>query len=263
MNTPGSTGGTPIFNVVGNNVRFTGLQFEGEMYPQDYGNKAGEIYEQQYLIGILSMKEYQGSTGGGYSGLEVDNCEMRGFAWAAIMTMEATNTYVHHNYIHRCQARGEGYGYNLYGGQALLEANLFDYNRHDITGGGYAGEQYEARYNLIIGNGDAIGSAHFDVHQDEKGGSFAGQKYMIHHNTFKSGVGPTYGTSELPGSVHTRHAATVGTYVDHNIFEAIAGQGISGGVPIYQTNSNQRMYATNNYWRGTLYPTNAGIVWFQ
>ena len=45
--------------------------------------------------------------------------------------------YIHHNYIHHNQARGEGYGVNLYGGNALIEANIFDYNRHDVTGAGH------------------------------------------------------------------------------------------------------------------------------
>jgi hypothetical protein len=263
MTTPGDSWETPIFDVKGNNVRFTGLQLEGEMYPQDYGNNSeyypGSISEGHYLVGIRSMKEYNGAAGSGYSGLEIDNCELRGFAWAAIMTYQASNVFVHHNYIHNNEARGEGYGFNLYGGQALLEANIFDYNRHDITGGGYAGEQYEARYNIVLGNGDAIGAAHYDVHQDEKGGSFAGEKYLIHHNTFKYGIGVHGNTVS---SIHTRHAATIGTYIDHNLFEAVATV-LPGGVPIYQTNSTLRMFATNNKWMGTLYPTNSTIVWFQ
>jgi len=34
-------------------------------------------------------------------------------------------------------------------------------------------------------------------------------------------------------------------------------------LPVYQTNSNQNMFVTNNYWMGTLYPTSNGIVWYQ
>jgi len=231
------------------------------MYPQDYGNGEvypGSVHESKYLVGIRAG-DYGSGKGGGPSGLEVDNCELRGWAWAAVMTMECPGVKVRHNYIHHNQARGEGYGYNIYGGQALVEANLFDWNRHDISGGGYAGEQYEARYNIILGNGDAIGAAHFDVHQDEKGGSFAGEKYPMHHNTFKYGKG-IHG--DTVSSIHTRHAATVGTYVYCNRFEAVANV-LPGGVPIYQTNSTSRMFATNNLWMNKLYPDNKTIVWFQ
>jgi hypothetical protein len=261
MSTPGDNWETPIFSVQGDNVRFTGLQLEGENYVQDYGNNdvyPGSIGEQHYLVGIRSA-QYGTPTGGGFSGLEVDNCELRGFAWAAIMTMEAPNVWVHHNYIHNCEARGEGYGYNIDGGNALVEGNIFDYNRHSITGAGYAGEQYEARYNIIVGNGDAIGAAQFDVHQDGKGGSFAGEKFLIHHNTFKYGVGINGNTVS---SIHIRHAATIGTYIYNNRFEAVATV-LPGGVPIYQTNSSQHMFATNNLWMDVLYPSNATIVWFQ
>ena len=50
---------------------------------------------------------------------------------------------------------------------------------------GHPGEKYEARYNIVLGNGDAIGGHHFDIHQDEDGGDFAGDKFLIHHNTFR------------------------------------------------------------------------------
>ena len=36
---------------------------------------------------------------------------------------------------------------------------------------GMAGEQYEVRYNHVIGHGDAIGGLHFDIHQDEETGT--------------------------------------------------------------------------------------------
>jgi hypothetical protein len=184
---------------------------------------------------------------------------MYGWAWSTISLRQnsvAPIPYIHHNYIHHNQARGEGYGVNLYGGNALIEANLFDYNRHDVTGAGMAGEQYEARYNHILGHGNAIGASHFDVHQDEETGTgAAGAKYLIHHNTVDTGIVAT---------VHIRARPTTGVYVDHNIINARASDtGVPGGLPIYQTNSNQNMFCTNNYWMGTLYPTNTGIVWYQ
>ncbi len=243
----------PMLIVGGDNVRVTGLRLEGEMYPQDYGNNdvySGSINERYYLVGIYAQNK---------KGFEVDNCELYGWAWSTISLRQnsaAPIPYIHHNYIHHNQARGEGYGINLYGGNALIEANLFDYNRHDVTGAGMSGEQYEVRYNHVIGHGDAIGASHFDVHQDEETGTgAAGAKYLIHHNTVDTGVVAT---------VHIRARPTIGVYIDHNIINAKATDtGVPGGLPIYQTNSNQNMFVTNNYWMGKLYPTGSGIVWYQ
>ena len=237
--------GEETFIVGGNNVRVTGLRLEGEMYPQDYGNKAGETYENQYLVGIYAKER---------TGFEVDNCELRGFAWAAVASDNCVQSYVHHSYIHHNQARGEGYGVALYGGSSIIEANTFDYNRHSITSTGYAGESYEARYNVVLGNGNPIGGHHFDVHQDERGGSFAGSLYKIHHNTFKDGNGKM-------ASIAIRQRPTTGMYIDHNLFETISNA-TSGGVPIWERDSTQNMFATNNKWMGKLYTANSGIVWF-
>jgi PKD repeat protein len=228
--------GEQIFIAGGNNVRLTGVRLEGEMYPQDYGNKAGETYEQQYLVGIYAKER---------TGYEVDNCELRGFAWSAVVSDNCVQSSVHHNYIHHNQARGEGYGVALYGGTSIIEANIFDYNRHSITGTGYSGEGYEARYNIVKGNGNAIGGHHFDVHQDERGGSFAGNLYKIHHNTFQDGNGKM-------ASIAIRQRPVTGMYIDHNVFETISNA-TEGGVPIWERDSNQNMFVTNNYWNGTLY----------
>jgi PKD repeat protein len=244
----------PMFIVGGDNVRVTGLRLEGEQYPQDYGNDDvydGSINERYYLVGIYAENR---------KGFEVDNCEMYGWAWSCVSLRQnaaAPIPYIHHNSIHHNQARGEGYGINLYGGNALIEANIFDYNRHAITGAGHTGEKYEARYNIVLGNGDAIGGHHFDIHQDENGGNFAGDKFLIHHNTFRKA---TDGGNIL-ASIAIRQRPTTGIYIDHNLFEAVSTE-TEDGVPIWERDSTQNMFATNNKWMGKIYPTNAGIVWF-
>jgi PKD repeat protein len=240
----------PMFYAMGKDVRITGLQLEGEMYPQDYGNQKRQTYESDYLVGIFANAK---------SGFEVDNNEIRGWAWSGISMKNCPDAYVHHNYIHSNQARGEGYGSNLYGGNALFEANKYDYNRHAITGAGLAGEKYEARYNIVMGNGDAIGGHHFDVHQDEDGGLFAGDTYLIHHNTFEDGVGINGGKL---ASIAIRQRPTTGMYIDHNLFETISTE-TEGGKPIWERDSTEHMNATNNLWMGKFYPDNDGIVWFM
>jgi hypothetical protein len=240
----------PMFVAGGDYVRVTGLRLQGEMYPQDYGNNDGEPDESDYLVGIYIENR---------KGFEVDNCELYGWAWSCVSLRQNSNApipYIHHNYIHHNQARDEGYGVNLYGGNALIEANIFDYNRHAITGAGLAGEKYEARYNIVMGNGDAIGGHHFDIHQDEDGGDFAGDTFLIHHNTFRKATDG----GRILASVAIRQRPTTGIYIDHNLFEAVSTE-TEGGVPIWERDSNENMFVTNNYWNGELYAGDE-IVWY-
>jgi PKD repeat protein len=238
----------PMFIAGGDNVRVTGLRLEGEMYPQDYGNNAvypGSISEQYYLVGLFAN---------GVKNFVVDNNEMRGWAWSSVSLRQCSSAYIHHNYIHHNQARGEGYGVNLYGGNALIEANLFDYNRHDVTGAGMSGEQYEARYNRHLGHGNAIGATNYDVHQDEETGTgLAGNLFKIHHNTIDGGV---------IALLQVRGVPKTGMYVDHNIINSVASDtGVTGNKPIFQTSAGTgNMFVTQNYWQGKLYPTDSGIV---
>ncbi len=44
----------PMFIAGKDNVRVTGLRLQGEMYPQDYGNKDDETDESEYLVGIYA-----------------------------------------------------------------------------------------------------------------------------------------------------------------------------------------------------------------
>jgi hypothetical protein len=192
---------------------------------------------------------------GNRKGFEVDNCELYGWAWATISLRENTNTpipFIHHNYIHHNQARGEGYGICMYGGKALIEANLFDNNRHDVTGAGISGESYEVRYNHVLGNGNPIGASHFDVHQDEETGTgYAGNVYKIHHNTVEPSIPMAVGICAIPQT---------GVYVDHNIFKGSITDS-EGGVPIFQAGGKGKMFVTDNYWKDELHDGDE-IVWY-
>jgi hypothetical protein len=251
----------PMFYVMGDDVRVTGLQLEGEMLEQDEGYETEyppvEEAEGDYLVGIFSRS---------HKNLTVDNNEIRGWSWSGVQTAWSNNTYVHHNYIHSNQARGEGYGSSQYGGDVIYEANLYDYNRHDITGSGLEDESYIARYNIVMGNGAAVGAAHFDVHEDEDVGGRAGDYYYIHHNTFQNGSG--YSRDEYwakVSSVHIREEPDTGLYISNNLFEAVSTE-TTDGYPIYQTYDGGsvlvRVNATNNKWMTVLYPNNTGIARF-
>ena len=67
---------------------------------------------------------------------------------------------------------------------SIIEANKFDACRHAIQGTGTAGNSYEARYNRII----STTHHSFDMHggwDRYDGTDIAGNKILIHHNTFE------------------------------------------------------------------------------
>jgi len=122
-------------------------------------------------------------------GLEVDNCELSGFSHAAIYAVRgASRVYVHHNFIHRNQQSGLGYGVCINEADVLIEANIFDACRHHIAATGAPGCGYEARYNICRLR--ATGHL-FDMHGGRDRGdgtNIAGDWMNIHHNTFMSKV---------------------------------------------------------------------------
>jgi len=197
----------PTILVGGDNVRITGLRFEGNDTIQDE------------LITAVGLDVKSAITANEHKGLEIDNCEFWGWSHTAVALDNSKNwspayAYIHHNYIHHCQARGYGYGVVISGGTALIEANIFDYTRHAIAASGYPGEGYEARYNIHLGHGTAIGGHHFDVHAypvPENNQSIAGNEYKIHHNTFEATKLYSVGIRAMPEK---------GVWIDHNIFNS-------------------------------------------
>jgi hypothetical protein len=224
----------PTLNVGGDNVRITGLQIQGFDVVQD---------QELESVGLEIQSAIKAR---GVNGLEVDNCEIWGWSHAAVLFENSRSGYIHHNYIHHCQARGFGYGVahdeNSY---SLIEANKFDYTRHAIHSSGTPQEGYEARYNIHLGHGDAIGGHHFDVHgHSYNGGTIAGYEYKIHHNTFEK--------SELE-ALGIRGVPIKGVYVDHNIFTS-SWSGYVG----FQRASNgvyANVFMTNNMVSGVMQST--------
>jgi hypothetical protein len=226
----------PMLVVGGDNVRITGLRLEGGDTLQD------ELFEDKGIdvkSGIEATERKE---------LEVDNCELQGWSYTGVKLSNSNwseaSAYIHHNYIHHCQARGYGYGVVIYGGKALIEANLFDYTRHAISATGFPGESYEARYNIHLGHGNAIGGHHFDVHAypvPETNESIAGYEYKIHHNTFELTSLPPIGIRAVPEK---------GVWIDHNKFQ------ISDDIfPVFQRGNYPdgvfcgfgRIYMTKNF----------------
>lgn len=170
-----SYGAQGLVSVQGDNARVTGLRVRGP-HPDVRWREHSYDYE---MSAINARKNNA-------AGLEVDNCELWGFAHLVAADKDA---HVHHNHLHRANMKGLGYCLST----GSTEGTVFEYNRcehwrHVVAGSGGGG--YEARFNLILG--PAIGHA-FDQHSP--GGSYT----ELHHNTMKVPSGEVEnGNDEVP-----------------------------------------------------------------
>lgn len=131
--------------------------------------------------------------------VEIDNCEVYGFGYAAVRT--ADDTHVHHCHVHHNAKDGTGYGVSTGGSEnPIVEYNRFDHNRHSVASsdGGYT-----ARYNYV---GDGAISHVFDQHRP------GGDTITIHHNTvavvenaWKSKKAPAVAIRGVPDNVADVH----------------------------------------------------------
>ncbi len=255
--------------VGGANVRVTGLQIVGEEFEED-GEGSGEF---NYMWGITNGMRYVYAYDG-YAGLVVDNCEIRGWSWSGVHVHSCATVgrpVIKNNYIHHCQARSEGYGVDVDDGNCLIAGNIFDYNRHSVTGGGYANERYECCYNHHLGHGNAIGACHFDVHEEQLGAPYAGNEYHIHHNTVDDCTcchpeEPDPNDRACCASLHVRHNPITGVYFTKNLINTWWGAYGSYNKsywisPFRQTTGTVRVYCTDNKWHGTVYAGNSGFLW--
>ena len=181
-----------LFTVMGPNVRITGLRFQG---PTTLSDLPGCEKNEAAGITITSAHSEDGTD----MALKVDNCEFWGWPQAGVRTKYVKGSHIHHNHFHHnqrmettpeCAGRGFGYGVVTDRGFALIEANLFNNNRHDIDSTGLPASSYEARYNLVT---HGLRSHSFDMHGcNDKSGhaecvgieNSAGKTIYIHQNTF-------------------------------------------------------------------------------
>jgi hypothetical protein len=177
---------TPVMiRAMGPGVRITGLQIQGPN-PKRYlahhrrsfqeGKGRSYYYEFPTSDGIVAA----------HDSMEVDNCEISGFAHAGIFLKAGVGHEIHHNFIHHNQYNGLGYGVTHDSASSLIEYNHFDFNRHSIAGTGRPGCSYVARHNVELGTSL---SHCFDMHggRDRKDGTdIAGTSILIHNNTFRA-----------------------------------------------------------------------------
>lgn len=196
---------TPIMiRATGPDVRITGLRLQGpnpkrhlEHHRRAFG-PGGEGHTYYYRFptqrGIVTTHDR----------LQVDNCELAGFGHSAVSLNQGVEHRVHHNFIHHCQYNGLGYGVCLDTASAVIEFNLFDWNRHSIAGTGRVGCSYIARHNVELGTSL---SHCFDMHggRDRKDGTdIAGTVIEISNNTFRAPQTPVVirGAPEQKCDVH-------------------------------------------------------------
>ncbi len=207
----------PLISVTGENARITGLRIQGpdprmrwEEIPKLFQKGGKELYYKfPTSVGVQT----------GFSGLEIDNCEVSGWSAAGVQSLEG-KFHVHHCYIHHCQRRGLGYGVSNGASDTLVDHNLFDYCRHGIQCSGHATTAYEACYNIFLDHG--ILSA-CDMHGGRDRGdgtTIAGRWISVHHNTFQ---GKWRGSSgrRAPGcttAVGIRGVPVDGGEIHHNWF---------------------------------------------
>jgi hypothetical protein len=239
-----------MFYIPNDNVRITGLRLEGPHMTTDRSIGDGKV---RSAMDLHNAK-----------GLEVDNCEMYGWSYAAVDIETSTGkdalyelglnsaeigsavANIHHNSIHHCQMGSLGYGVVITRGTVLVKANLFDYTRHAIAASGLQYEGYEASYNIHLGHG-LVGSV-FDMHGQDVAGfekRVAGSLTKIHHNTL-------YYT--LDYSIGVRGTPIIQEYIYNNKMLWYT----SGGKeypPVYQNcMGNTNVTMKNNIIGGVFYP---------
>jgi hypothetical protein len=193
---PSSSGQVPMF-AAGGGVRITGLRLHGP-----WETRAAASVD-------CSAVEVRNA-----DSLEVDNCEIWGWPYAGIDLTDSEGARIHHNFIHHNQA-GTGYGIVIAGrngASAVIEANRFNWNRHDIAASGWTGQGYEARYNVVEEHDEYPGGHSFDMHggyDRNDGTQIAGDWMKIHHNTFLYTTGRGVAIRGVPDQA---------AYVHHNIF---------------------------------------------
>jgi parallel beta helix pectate lyase-like protein len=182
----------PLFMVEKPNVRITGIRLQGPdpkvreeplIRWDREGNTKGPRPSKYWKFPFSTGIESSGTS------LEVDNCEIWAWSLAGIyVTKGCTDAHIHHCNIHHNQRAGLGYGIAVNECNALIESNLFDYNRHSIESTGAPGSCYEACNNIVGPN--IVGQNHcFDMHggRDRGDGTrIAGDWVRLHHNTFQS-----------------------------------------------------------------------------
>lgn len=192
IHTSSYDGGSAIITLSGDNVRITGIRFQGP---------SGEFNNTKLKRCIDT---------GGKNSVKIDNCEFYNWPHAAVSVSHGSflNIKVLNNSFHHNNGMGLGYGVIVAASDdntpsyALIKGNVFSSNRHDITCTATKKTGYEASYNVCLG-GNTM--ANFDLHgytpeNPEKKAHYA----YIHHNYFNRNINPIDGDELENIGIHGR-----------------------------------------------------------
>jgi hypothetical protein len=136
----------------GNDVRISGLRIQGADTDVSGGDRSVAISVSPGKDALIDR-------------IEIDNNELSGWNNAAISVKDGHDRIrydrnpwsvrIHDNFIHHNQHPNEaGYGVVVGdGAYALIERNVFDYNRHAVAGDGSDASGYRAHRNLVLKHG--------------------------------------------------------------------------------------------------------------
>lgn len=199
--------------------------------------------------GVIAPSSATGGTGiSVFSSVdvEIDHNEIYGWqstgvfvddAMGRISLANATTVHIHDNFVHHNQHyREEGYGIATHGGAyALIDRNVFDYNRHALEGDGRTGTGYLAYRNLFLTGGG--------VNSEPGGGLFEINTHML----------DMHGTENCLG--FTAYCGQAGEYMDieYNTILYTAGTGFKlRGDPTVGASVGNNVFAHDQVWGGWL-----------
>ena len=228
--------GCPLIAVGGDKVRISGVRLHG---PDPSKENDDPTHCDGEAVGI----DVQTVDAPKRWDTEIDNSELSAWPSSAIRVANVTGVNIHHNVLqynrrqehnNTCGSHsyGLGYGVVMSSGGAVIKANVFDHNRHDIASGGEAGSFYRAIYNLVLTG--AVQHS-YDVHggKDRKDcTNVAGSGFVVHHNTFIQNRKP---------AVRIRGIPMRGMWIYKNEYGKRTGY-----APYSQINSSGRFHVSDN-----------------
>ena len=198
-----------LFRIESNDVVIQGLHLQGPA-----NGRRDKDTLRHYYYGVLIKPDPEKGTGKNILIIDNELDEWPGAGVGVSSTVQVIEPYeyqgprytpedmgairIQNNYLHHNERDNGGYGVVIYGNTFVtIEGNVFDFNRHAISSGGFAFAGYTAKFNYVLQGGhtfDGNYQQHFDVHgtatPEERAnhhydGGRAGEKYEISFNTFR------------------------------------------------------------------------------
>ena len=245
-----------LFETVGGQVRIRNFRLEG---PQLGVAKGDGKLERGILVNYRIDRP-----------IEISNMEFSGWGGTAIYVKADTseqrarpfeNVWIHDNFFHHNQHEGgDGYGVEVkHNSHALIERNVFDFNRHAIAAGGEDGTGYLARLNLVLKGGglhQCVAGICFDTHQFDVHGTEtcyldglfkplscgqAGEQFVMSRNAFQY-------TAHY--AIKVRGNPTASALVSENVFaHSSQGQAVlqNGNKGVGDNITNPIQFSGNQY----------------